>query len=329
MFQHSPISDKILELAEPILGHALALILLLKICAAVSCKLELPRLSVMHVGPTRQGKSLTSKIAMNILSPEFYIDLRSDFTMNSLRRYADAFLLGVCLFANDVTAWLSSKAQRLKDRVIGGLSELVSDAKYIYQDFRQKIELVGAVTMVLNITSESFQNNKDRLFGSTFSERLLTVHYVMTQKEKEEWVEKEEEIRRIHFDSIITVNDIETQVEIPPEYFSIIKYQAKKYSYETLNSPVSCQDLIKAMMRAHAALNKRSSVCLDDLILVTMIQPYLKNPFSPHDGEIVRLRAQGLSLEEICKEIGKGNYKGHVQKVVKKAELRGILPPPE
>jgi len=283
----------------------------------------------MHVGPTRQGKSLTSIIAMSILSPDFWIDLRSDFTMNALRRYKEAFLLGVCLFANDVTAWLSSKAQRTKDRAIGGLSELMSDGKYIYQDFRQIFELIGKVTMVLNITSEAFQNNKDRLFGSTFSERFLTVHYVMTQKEKEEWVEKEEVAKSIHFGKVIGVSDIATEVQIPPEYLMFIEHLAKEFSYASLNSPISCQDLIKATMRAHAALNKRSQVCVDDLVFVKRIQPYLMNPFSPFDGRIVRLRAQGFSIDEICKAIGKGNYRRHVQRVIKKAELRGILSPKE
>jgi hypothetical protein len=249
--------------------------------------------------------------------------------MNSLRRYKEVFLLGVCLFANDVTAWLSSKAQRIKDRAIGGLSELMSDGKYIYQDFRQILELIGSVTMVLNITSEAFQNNKDRLFGSTFSERLLTVHYVMTKKEKEEWVQKEETAKNIQFGKVITVNDIATKVEIPPDYLMFIKHLAMEFSYDSLNSPISCQDLIKAIMRAHAALNKRSQVCVDDLVLITRIQPYLTNPFSPYDGKIVRLRAQGLSIDEICKAIGKGNYRQHVQRVIEKAKLRGILSPTE
>lgn len=264
---------------------------------------------------------------MSILSPDFYIDLRSDFTMNSLRRYTEAFLLGVCLFTNDVTAWLSSKAQRTKDRAVGGLSEFMSDGKYIYQDFRQKFELIGWVTMVLNITSETFQNNKDRLFGSTFSERLLTVHYAMTQKEKQEWVEKEETAKNIHFDKPITVDDIETEVELPPEYFVVIEHLAKEFSFDSLNSPVSCQDLIKATLRAHAALNKRRQVCVDDLVFVKKIQPYLTNPFSPHEGKIVRLRAKGLSIAEICKAIHKGNYQQQVQRVIRKAELRGILSP--
>lgn len=127
----------------------------------------------------------------------------------------------------------------------------------------------------------------------------------------------------------ITVDDIEVDVEIPREYLRIIQHLANEFSYDSLTSPMACQDLIKALLRAHAALNKRSEVCVDDLVVLMRIRPFLRNPFSPFEGQIVRLRAKGLSIKEICKAIGKGNYEQQVQRVIKKAELRGILSPSE
>jgi hypothetical protein len=262
---------------------------------------------------------------MRIFSEEFWLDLKSDFTMNSLSRYKTLFLAGVCCFANDLTALLASKAQRFKARLAGGLSELFSDGSYTYQDFRTKFTLKGRITMVANITSEAYQNYKDRLFGLTFSERFLTVHYVMSRQEKEEWVAREEVAKTMRYSGKITIADISRKVEIPSKYLPMIKVLAREFSYASLTSPVSCQDLIKGTLRAHAALNKRSQVYNDDLRFVMMIRPYLVNPFSPYEGKIVKYAAQGLSVREIARKIGKPNYIQQIQRVIKKAELRGIL----
>jgi hypothetical protein len=192
----SPISSKIVGHFSLKFSPQIAWIILLKCLAIVASKLDWPRLSVLHVAPTRMLKSLTSKSAMCLFDREFWIDLKSDFTMNSLIRYKQELEGGTCLFVNDGTTLLASKSHRTKDRLVGGLSELLSDGSYTYQDFGQRFTLKGKVTMVLNITSEAFQNYKDRLFGLTFSERFLIVHYVLTKLEKEEWVAKEEEMKK-------------------------------------------------------------------------------------------------------------------------------------
>jgi hypothetical protein len=326
---NSPVSEELLGHGSRKFGPTLALIVLLKCCAVVSCKLESPRLSVMHVAPTRQGKSFTSNEVMGIFDEEFYLDLGSDFTMNSLSRYKHDIEDGKCLFVNDGTTLLASKSQRTKDRLVGGLSELVSDGCYTYMDFGQKFTLRGAVTVNFNITSESFINNKDRLFGLTFSERFLTVHHAFAQRDKNEWVARMATSKNVHFGEAITVDDIATKVEIASDYFRMVQHLAKEFSYDSLTSPVACQDLLKATLSAHSALNRRNRICVDDLMFVKRTQPYLTNPFSPYDGKIIRLRAQGLSIREVCKEIGKRNYEQQVQRVIKRAELRGILSPPE
>jgi len=104
--------------------------------------------------------------------------------MNSLSRYRKLLENGKAIFVNDGTTLFSSKSQRAKDRLVGGLSELLADEAYTYQDWNDKFTLEGKVTMILNITSESYQNEKNRLFGLTFSERFLTVHTVLTEAEK-------------------------------------------------------------------------------------------------------------------------------------------------
>lgn len=263
---------------------------------------------------------------MHILNKDFWLNLGSDFTMNCLGRFKDG-LDRKCIPVNDAVVLLASKPQRTKERLAGGFSELIADESYTYNDFGKSWTVSGRVTMSMNITSEAFQHNKDTLFGLTFSERFLTVHHAFTQQEKDDWNVRVEAARNMHYEKVITTEDIETKVEMPSEYSMFIEHLSKEFSADSLNSPVSCQDLIKATMHAHAALNKRNQVCVDDLVFVTRIRPYLKNPFSPYDGRIVRLRAKGSSIDEICKAIHKGNYGQQVQRVIKKAELRGILPP--
>jgi hypothetical protein len=178
--------------------------------------------------------------------------------------------------------------------------------------------------MVLNLTSEAYQNYKDRLFSLTFSERFWTVHYVLTKLEKKQWATKEDPLKNKP-DIRIGVGTIEKHVTVPQNYLRIVQHIAQEFSYDSLTSPLACQDLTKATLRAHAALNRRSEVCIDDLVVVMQTQPFLKNPFSPYEGQIVRLSAKGLSTGEICKALHKGNYKGQVQKTIMKAKLRGIL----
>jgi hypothetical protein len=301
----------------------LAPIVLLKCLAVVSCKLERPRLSVMHIAPTRGLKSYSSSEVMKIFDEKLWLDLKSDFTLNSLHAYKKELAQSRSIFINDATTLFASKSQRTKDRLIGGLSELLSDESYTYQDCLNKFTLEGKVTVVMNLTSESFKTYKDRLFERlTFSERILRVHHVLSKQETADWLQRQEDTKDMCFGKIISQNDIETDVTTPKHYLPVIRHLAQEFSYASLNSQISCQDLIKATLQAHAALNKRKQVCSDDLHYVKCIQEYLTNPFSKYEGQIVRYAADGL----ICKKIGKdSNYRQQVERIIEKAQLRGIL----
>lgn len=120
-YSNSPVSNELFDYFSKKFGQRLAPIALLKCCAVVSCKQELPRLSVMHVAPTRQYKTYTSREVMNFFDKDFLIDLKSDFTMNSLSKYKQPIENGKCLFVNDGTTLLASKSNRTKDRLVGGL----------------------------------------------------------------------------------------------------------------------------------------------------------------------------------------------------------------
>jgi len=264
---------------------------------------------------------------MRIFDKKFWLDLQSDFTLNSLVRYKKKLKRSVCLFVNDATTLFASKAKRFKDRLVGGLSGLLADEIYIYQDFRKKFTLQGKITLVMNMTSESYRNYKNRLLGLTFTERLLTLHHVLTKQEMAVWVEKSQRTMKMTFGSRITLDDIETNIQaIPKHYLKLIEILAKEFSYLSLRSYVGCQDLIKGLVRAHAALNNRDEVCSDDFALVSLIKGYLIDPFNPHEGRIVKLIAEGVSYREIERMIGKKNYLRQIQRIVRKAQIRGILP---
>lgn len=324
--ENSPVSREVLEYGDTKFLLIVAPILLLEFLVMVSCKLEWPRLSLFNVGPTRQLKSILTKEVMKIFDTDFWLDLQSDFTMNSLEWYKNIIKNSVCLVINDGTALLSSKAKRTKDRLISGLSELLADGRYIYQDRLHKFVLEGSVTLILNITSESFKNYKDRMLGLTFLERVLTVHHAFSKQECETWVEKEQKTKKMNFKRTITLDDIETDIqEIPSHYLKLIKIQARDFSYLSMRSFIGSQDIIKALVRAHAALNKRKQLCTDDFYVVSLIKPYLINPFLPYEGLVVKLRAQGLSYRQIQKQIGSNIKIRQIQRILKKARIRGIL----
>lgn len=279
-FPESPMSQRLLEYFDKKFLHSVALIALLKCLVLVSCKLERPRVSMLHVAPSRNLKTYISKEVMKIFDNKFWLDLQSDFTLNSLKRYKKQLKQSICLLVNDATTLFASKAKRIKDRLVGGLSGLLSDGKYTYQDFRKKFTLQGKITLVMNITSESYRNNKDRLLGLTFTERMLTIHHVLSKPEMDTWVEKQEKTGKMRFKPTITISDIETDIQkIPRRYLKLIKIQAREFSYLSLRSFIGCQDIIKGIVRAHASINNRKEVCADDFALISMIKAYLVNPF--------------------------------------------------
>ena len=326
-FKESPVTERLLDFFSQKFPQSVIIIALLKCLAIISCKLMRPRFSLLHVAPSRHLKSYTLNEARKIFSSDFWISLGSDFTLNSLERYKKKLNENRCLLINDATTLLASKALRTKDRLIGGLSELLADESYKYQDFSRKFVLRGKITLNGNITSESFQNNKYRFLGLTFLERVLVAHSLLTNIENESWVSKQDKLATIHFNGKIRLNDIEPEIkEIPTAYYGEIQRQAREYSYLSLKGFIGCQDLIKGIVRAHAALNKRQEICDDDFKLLSMIKPCLTNPFSPYEGQIVKLRAQGFSYNKIQEAIGKKNYRRQIQRVVEKAQIRGILP---
>ncbi len=325
--KNSQLSVELLKYSDEKTIPTASMPFLSKCCAVVSSRLESPRLCLMHIAPTRQLKGFTSDEVRMIFHKKFWKYLGSDFTINSLEEDADIIRKGICYFINDGTTLFASKAKRTRDRLVGGFSELVSDGKYIYQDALGGFKLEGPVTFIMNMTSESYSKHKDRMLGLTFLERTLTIHHVLSKKELEDWVKKEDRARNVTFNNIIRLRDIETDLkEIPSRFLKLIKIRAWEFSHLSVRSYVGSQDIMKAFVRAHAALNNRKYVCLDDFYVLSLLKQYLIDPFNPSESMIIRLRAKGIGYGEICQKIGwPTTCRQQVKRIIKRAEMRGIL----
>lgn len=326
-FDDSPTSQKLLNHFKNKFVPSVALIGLVECLPFPSCKIDGPGISVARIGPPRSFKTVLLNEIKNIFSDDFYINLNSDFTLNSLERYIEPIKQGCVLVINDAALLLDSKPRRTKYRLEGGIAGLASDGIYEYQDFRKKFTLEGNVKLLFNITYESYIKNRNRFFASTLSERLLMLFHLVPETETELWIVKEQETQDMQFAPKITLEDIETKVKpIPLHFLKLIKLQAKEISYLTSRSYIGSQDLLKGLVRAHASLNHRDDFCSDDFALISMAKSYLIDPFNSNEGRIVKLRGEGFSYREIEKMIHKRNYLQQIQRVVEKAQIRGILP---
>ena len=326
---NSQTSQKILKHFTAMFNEGSAKIGCAKCLPFPSCKIKGPGTSIFHVGTPRSFKSaLTNEITTNIFSEEFYIDLKSDFTANSLKAYIDKIKEGRVFVTNDAALLLDSKAYRTKKRLEGSLAELVSDGVYEYQDFKQKFRLEGNVRLLFNMTFESYQKNKKSIFVSTLSDRMVTLFHLPSETQKENWIFKQENTEQIKFSPKITVNDIETEIKpIPSHLLKLIKLEARKLSYLMLRSFISAQDLMKGTVRAHASLNNRKNVCSDDFYFLFLIKPYFVNPFNLDEIRIIQLRAKGMGYGAICKAIGwSNNCRQQVKRIIIRNKMRGILP---
>lgn len=322
MFEDSPVSSRVFKFFNFKFGQIIAAVGLLKACAVVSNQLEYPRLNVWCVAPTRQYKTQSSKEIMRMFPKKYLIDVGSDFTMHSLHEDYGDDVNGKTFNINDATVLLGSKSVRAKERLVGAFAELLSDGKYTYADFRTHWTIKGECTAIVNQTTESFNNYKDRLLGLTLLERFFTSHHRLTLAEQRE--SKTEDLRDYHFKGTIEIYP--RQIRNLNRFDDTIKEYAMDYSALALRSFNGCKDTITAMLKSHAVLNDRNRLVLDDLYFVNIMREYLKDPFTPNDHRIVECLRQGRSYKKICILLNRpDSYKAYISKVARKAKERGVV----
>jgi hypothetical protein len=322
MIEDSPGSSRIFKFFNFKFGQVIAAIGLLKACAVVSNQLEYPRLNVWCVAPTRQYKSYTSKEIMRMFPKKHLIDVGSDFTIHSLHEDYGDDVDGKTFMVNDAAVLFASKSARTKDRLVGALAELLSDEEYTYADFRNHWTIKGECTAIVNQTTESFNNYKDRLLGLTLLERFFTSHHRLTLAEQRE--SKTEDLRDYHFKGTIEIYP--RQIRNLNKFEDTINEYAMDYSALALRSFNGCRDTITAMLKSHAILNDRNRIMLDDLSFIRVMRDHLIDPFTPNDHRIVECLRQKRSYKDICLLLDRPqSYKAYISKVARKAKARGVV----
>ena len=327
MLDNSDMSKKILDYFNQKYGQIVAPAGLLKILSTISpfANSHLPCLNIFHVSPTRQFKTQTSTETQKMIKKKNFIDLPSDTTINSLLEEYKNFGKKV-LFINDCTTLFATKSSRTKERLVGGCTNLLTEGEWSYGDKATRVsKLTGFVSMIVNMTNESYNEYEARLLGITFLERFLTIFYRLPEQDIRYFLEHKNEKMKIRWKGQIKFRK--------PEITNFDKYKltlidyAKRWSGLSVKSINGCFDQIESLIHAHLALNMRSKITQDELDLLKMIEPYLIDPFAPNNPRIIQLHRSGYSVKDICLILDKDpeHYKKQVYRVLNKAKERGVI----
>lgn len=333
MFDNSPNTKKILNYLEKKYCKSVAPIGVLKACAIVSAlSKHKPRLSLLMIAPTRQFKSQTNEEMKKIFSPSYFIDLGSDFTIHGLHQKSKNYKDGLnkkCLMINDGTLLLSSKGSNTKSRLINGLAELLSDGKYIYMDNLNYWELKGDVTLIMNMTTESFYRNKSMITENTFVERMFSIHYSINEKEMNKILsDKRMNIETLYDEKKFSkMKDYELNSDLKNLREKIASI-VKEFSILNFHSALGMHDLVESALKAHAVLNGRDKIMEDDFDFLKLIENYLIDPTAPNQHLIIKYYLDNKGYKKICELLGKeyDSYGKYVRDTIKKARYRGIIP---
>lgn len=328
MFNNSANSKKVFKYFNDKFGQKIAPVGLAKVVCMVSPHVNKrkPYVSIFHVAPTRQFKSRTSFEALKILPKKYAEDMGDDVTMHSIMNKYRGKIGRKCLSINDGTTLFASKGKRTKERLISGLAVLLSEGTWFYGD-RQSPEntLTGDISILMNMTLESYLKYESRLLGSTFLERFTTLFYMLPMIEMEEYTEEFEKKSKLEFGKKVTFR--KTDVINLEDYKKVLIEYAKRWSALSMKSFNGCFDQIEGLINAHIALNRRRKLLPDDLDFLRMLEPYLINPISPNINRIITLHRQGRSNKDICLVLGKSptTYAPYVSRILKKARVRGVV----
>jgi hypothetical protein len=323
----------ILEAINKIAGQKIADITYLKCLSIASAKLSFPHLNIIHCSPSGHFKTWSSKKASEIMPKKWSLPLKSDFTIHSLyeenkTKEGIANVNGKCFLINDATLLFSSKGKQTKQRLVNGLAELMTDEEYKYGDFSRHFIIKGQISVILNITTESYNQNLKNLLGNTFDERCLTLHSELSQKEFNKIkFHYSQEISGIPYTIYATDSLKKVEITIPTKFEEKIQFEASEYSWKSVKGYPRNTATIKALLRANAFLNGRIEVCESDFFVVDMAKNYLINPLQPNKPRIIQMLRNNQTVSEICKALDKDydGYKSYVYRCLNDAKAKGLL----
>lgn len=320
------ITKKVYEWFKDIAGPKVALRGLLKVLAVASAKLSFPRLFLEDCAPSGHFKTWTSEKASLFFPKSWTLDLKSDFTMNGLYEDTKGKVNGQCFRISDGTLWLSSKAERTKQRNINGMSELMTDEVYKYRDWQKVFFIRGRISLILNLTTESYNHNLKNLLGNTFDERCLTFFSELSQEEFNS-ISTNRLLSIPHTRVCMSKSSRKVDVEIPSEFKDRIRMEASEYSWRAVKGYPRTQATVNAMLRANAYLNGRAEVSENDFWIVEQIKSFLINPLQPNKPRIIQMLRNKQSILDICKALNMiyESYNSYIYRVLNEAKAKGLL----
>lgn len=320
--------------------YKLGVIGIIKAIAVSSITLKsIEPLNFLIIAPSRQYKSQTSTEIKKALETKNYIDIGSDFTINSMLTLDEGknhkFFNNKTLFVNDLTLLLASKNKQAKDRLINGLAEVLSDGVYVYSE-RQfaDLELKARMNLIGNVTLESFIHNQKTFFENTFGERFIRIFYKLTKEQQLELAKTRDERKKIDwkktntgsYDKIKLDTQIKT-VSMSKEIKDIIIEKTKGWTIFTQTTNID--DLYNKMVsivKSYVKLNNDSVVKKEDLYILDVILPYLKmEDMRKYDIQIMYL--QGKTQTEIIEHFNytSDSVKSWVSRCIKELVHRGVV----
>jgi len=116
-------------------------------------------------------------------------------------------------------------------------------------------------------------------------------------------------------------------IENLDDYDKELTVYAKEFGTLSMRSASECKDIIKAVASENARINRRNFLCEDDMRLIRMVKPYIKDPLHSQEQEVIGYLKEGRSYTDICHLMGREpkQFKPLISYYRKKALLRGVL----
>lgn len=323
---NSPVTRKILWFFSHRIGQFIAPVALVKVLAINSSLSEYPQLSAIHDARSREFKTKSTELAMQFFGKQFFIYVEGETTIHGMISDYGKDIDGKCVILNDGNLLFNALGRRTKQRWLSAMSVLLTERKYTYSERQERLSLEGRVSLIINIPSDTFYEHKKELFSSTLGNRSLIIHSWMNEEERllcqktfghTMWMHPPVQIKERNNQAIENLDDYDKELEV----------YSKEYGTLSLRSSSECKDIVKAVASENARINERNYLCEDDMIVVRMLKPYVRDPMTTQEQIVIDYLKEGRSYLDICHLMHKEppQFKPLISYYRKKAVLRGVL----
>jgi len=324
-FEESPNTEKIFSYFNTRIGQYVAPIGLLKVLAIHSAGSSYPRLSVIHEARSREWKTQTMKLAMNMFDEDMYIYFGGETTIHGLKNDYGTDLDEKALLMNDGNALLKSLAKRSRGRWLSATSVLMTENEYEYSDNIQRFKLKGKVSLIINLATPSYLRHKNEIFETTLGDRMFIAHAWMKEKYNIQCKRNFDATMKLCPKVLITERNKKT-IQNYSEYENELLAYAKDYGILGVRSTAECIDIVKAIVRENARINDRNYICEDDIMLIRMLRKYNVDPFVPDEPRVIECLKEGRNYPDICHLLRKkSSYYSTISLYKKRAMQKGVL----